>query len=104
MTSVTAISIARVSVTPCNIMLCVTPCDIVLCVTPCIIMLCWLLQDRVRDLNAQAERFVREQHFDSESIQEKQRSIHDRYARLAEGKSSHLFVSAASISLPSPTA
>ncbi len=38
-------------------------------------------QERVRDLNAQAEKFVREQHFDSDSIQEKQRSINDRYAR-----------------------
>ena len=36
-------------------------------------------QDRVSDVNAQAMKFVRENHFDRVSIQEKQASINQRY-------------------------
>ena len=41
----------------------------------------FLTQDRLGDLNAQARRFVKEQHFDAGNIQEKQRNINDRYTR-----------------------
>ena len=39
-----------------------------------------IMQERLADLNAQAQKFVDEQHFDAESIQEKRDSIADRYA------------------------
>ena len=38
------------------------------------------VQDRLADLNAQAQKFVDEQHFDADNIQEKRDSIADRYA------------------------
>ncbi|CAI8008734.1 Spectrin alpha chain, non-erythrocytic 1 [Geodia barretti] len=41
-------------------------------------------QDRVADVNAQAERFVRENHFDVVSIGQKQERINQRYTQLRE--------------------
>ena len=37
------------------------------------------MQERVSDVNAQAEKFVRENHFDVASIREKQERINQRY-------------------------
>lgn len=45
------------------------------------------------DLNTQAQKFIDEQHFDAESIREKQRSVNERYAQLkqlAAGRRSQL--------------
>ena len=36
------------------------------------------------DLNTQAQKFVDEQHFDAESIREKQFNVNERYAQLKE--------------------
>ena len=36
-------------------------------------------EDRLRELEDQARKFVMEQHFDAESIDEKQRNIDNRY-------------------------
>lgn len=38
-------------------------------------------QDRLGELSGQAKKFVQEQHFDADSIQEKHKSISDRYTR-----------------------
>ncbi len=38
-------------------------------------------QDRLGELSGQAKKFVQEQHFDAENIQEKHKSISDRYSR-----------------------
>lgn len=38
-------------------------------------------EDRLGELSGQAEKFVKEQHFDAENIQEKHQSISDRYSR-----------------------
>ena len=52
----------------------------------CSLLVTWficfaILQDRITDLNKQARKFVQEQHFDAENIQEKQRLVNDRYQR-----------------------
>lgn len=39
------------------------------------------LQEKLADLNAQAKKFVNEQHFDADSIQEKRDNIAERYAK-----------------------
>ena len=38
------------------------------------------LQEKLADLNAQAKKFVDEQHFDADSIQEKRDNIAKKYA------------------------
>lgn len=40
-----------------------------------------MVQERVSEVNAQAEKFVKEDHFDVASIKEKQASINQRYRR-----------------------
>ena len=40
---------------------------------------CDYVQDRVAEVNLQADKFVRERHFDVVSIKEKQTSINQRY-------------------------
>ncbi|XP_070531768.1 spectrin alpha chain, non-erythrocytic 1-like isoform X3 [Ptychodera flava] len=41
-------------------------------------------EDRIKDLNAQADSFIESGHFDSETIREKQISINERYDRVRE--------------------
>ena len=38
-------------------------------------------EDRLQELSGQAKKFVEEQHFDAENIQEKHQNISDRYTR-----------------------
>lgn len=38
-------------------------------------------EDRLGELSGQARKFVQEQHFDADNIQEKHRNIDDRYTR-----------------------
>lgn len=41
-------------------------------------------EDRLGELSGQARKFVLEQHFDADNIQEKHRNISDRYSRYAK--------------------
>lgn len=41
-------------------------------------------EDRLGELSGQARKFVQEQHFDADNIQERHRNISDRYTRYAE--------------------
>ena len=50
-------------------------------------------EDRLGELSGQARKFVQEQHFDAESIQEKHSNISDRYTRYVCIQLTHLVYS-----------